>query len=151
MAEANEWDWVPKESLSPSQQATLKSILSRCLHRRLASNVDDENTHLLADMIYRDEQGTLYMEGAATLRQPLSELNADLIEGVQSMSITKQQGMFPLRASGQLIRSDSAYMSTARRQSECSVSKMPSSLLTRAAFVVKPVKSPELKRRPHFY
>ena len=112
MAEANEWDWVPKESLSPSQQATL-SQYCRGAYIDGWQAVDDENTHLLADMIYRDEQGTLYMEGAATLRQPLSELNADLIEGVQN-EYYQATGDVSLRASGQLIRSDSAYMSTAK-------------------------------------
>lgn len=110
MAEANEWDWVPKESLSVSQQATLNQYC-RGAYIDSWQVVDDDNTHLLADMIYRDEQGTLYMEGSATLRQPLSELNADLIEGEQS-KYYQATGDVSLRAKNQLIRSDKAYIST---------------------------------------
>ncbi|MGB2065182.1 MAG: LPS-assembly protein LptD, partial [Marinomonas gallaica] len=111
MAEANEWDWVPRESLSESQQATLGQYC-RGAYVDSWQVVDGDNTHLLADLIYRDEQGTLYMEGAATLRQPLSELDADTIKGVPG-DYYQAQGNVALRSKGQVIRSDNAYISTA--------------------------------------
>ncbi|MCO4785506.1 MAG: LPS-assembly protein LptD [Marinomonas atlantica] len=111
MAEANEWDWVPRESLSESQQATLGQYC-RGAYVDSWQVVDGDNTHLLADLIYRDEQGTLYMEGAATLRQPLSELDADTIKGVPG-DYYQAQGNVALRSKGQVIRSDNAFISTA--------------------------------------
>ncbi|WP_417553438.1 LPS-assembly protein LptD [Marinomonas fungiae] len=110
MAQANEWDWVPRESLSEAQQATL-SQYCRGAYVDSWQVIDGDNTHLLADMIYRDEQGTLFMDGAATLRQPLSQLDADSIKGVPG-EYYQAKGDVSLRAEGQIIRSDNAYISS---------------------------------------
>ena len=109
MAQANEWDWVPKESLSESQRATLNQY---CRGSYIDSweVSDGDNTHLLADMIYRDEQGTIHMKGTASLRRPMSQLDAATIEG-QPDQYYRAQGDVSLRAQGQLIRSDSAFVS----------------------------------------
>lgn len=110
IAQADEWDWVPRESLSASEQATLNQYC-RGAYIDGWQVADDDNTHLLADMIYRDDQGTLYMEGAASLRQPFSQLDANNIKGVQG-KYYQAQGDVALRADGQLIRSEQAYIST---------------------------------------
>lgn len=110
MATADEWDWVPKESLNASQQAALNQYCRGAyIDSWQASDGDD--THLLADMIYRDEQGTIHMQGAATLKQPLSQLDATTIEG-RPGHYYQAQGDVSLRTKGQLIRSSNAYVSS---------------------------------------
>ncbi|RDL44432.1 LPS-assembly protein LptD [Marinomonas piezotolerans] len=106
---ANEWDWVPRESLTATQQSTLNQYCRGTYIDGWEAS-DGANTHLLADMIYRDEQGTLHMKGAATLRQPASTLNADVIQGVPS-EYYQADGHVTLRAENQLIRSSSALVS----------------------------------------
>ncbi|MBM6551510.1 LPS-assembly protein LptD [Marinomonas ostreistagni] len=110
MAQANEWDWIPRESLSESQQATLNQYC-RGTYIDNWEAASDENTHLQADMIYRDEQGTLYMKGTATLRRPMSQLDAEAIEG-RPNDYYRAQGDVALRTDGQLIRSQKAYVSS---------------------------------------
>ncbi len=110
IAQANEWDWVPRESLTPQQQASLNQYC-RGSYIDGWEVSDGENTTLLADLIYRDEQGTIHMEGAASLRQPESNIDANTIQGVPD-EYYKADGNVVLRAENQLIRSSSAFLSS---------------------------------------
>ncbi|WCN12413.1 LPS assembly protein LptD [Marinomonas mediterranea] len=109
IAQANEWDWVPRESLTTSQKASLNKYCSGAYIDNWRVP-DGEQTQLLADVIYRDASGNVHMKGQAELIQPESTLEADTIDGTPNQ-FYQANGDVTLRAKNQIIRSDSSQLS----------------------------------------
>ncbi|MGO3406799.1 LPS-assembly protein LptD [Marinomonas sp.] len=108
-AHANQWDWVPRESLPAEQQAQLGRYCQGSYIDQWKSP-NSEDTNLKADLIYRDENGVVHLNGAAEIIQPTSSLQADNIEGVPD-KYYKTDGNVILRQKGQMIRGSSGYVS----------------------------------------
>ncbi|ETX10446.1 organic solvent tolerance protein [Marinomonas ushuaiensis DSM 15871] len=108
-AQENQWDWVPRESLTTEQQASLSRY---CQGSYISSwqATNSLNTNLAADLIVRDQHGIIHLQGAAEIIQPQSTLSADEIEGVPN-EYYKATGNVTLRNANQLIRSSSSYIS----------------------------------------
>lgn len=117
-AAAQSWDWVPKDQLSEEQQSTLGRY---CTGRFVDPWVQpqDKNTHLTADIIYRDDKGEIYMQGMAELQQPELTLKADKIQGAPN-SHYLAEGNVEMRQAGQLILSDRSYLAEQGNQTDTS-------------------------------
>ncbi|MCB5161024.1 LPS-assembly protein LptD [Marinomonas algarum] len=108
-AQTNQWDWAPRESLTTEQQAQLGQYCQGTyLDQWTASGSDD--TQLNADSIVRDEQGVIYLKGAAEIIQPLSTISADAIKGLPN-EYYRATGNVILRGKNQLIRGSDGYIS----------------------------------------
>lgn len=109
LAHADQWGWVPRESLPATQQAQLSRYCQGTYIDNWKST-NTLNTDLKADLIYRDKEGVVHLDGNAEIVQPESTLQADKIEGVPD-KYYKTNGNVVLRQKGQLIRGTSAYLS----------------------------------------
>ena len=108
-AQTSQWDWIPKESLTAEQQAQLgKYCHGSYINGWQATNT--QNTNLSADLIVRNEDGVIHLEGAAEIIQPQSTLSADKIEGIPD-EYYQATGNVALRNSDLLIRGSSSYAS----------------------------------------
>lgn len=110
LAHANQWDWVPRESLPADQQAQLGRYC-RGSYIDQWKSPNSQDTNLKADLIYRDKEGVVHLNGAAEIIQPNSTLQADKIEGVPD-KYYKTDGNVVLRQKGQMIRGSSGYLSS---------------------------------------
>ncbi|GAB3477328.1 LPS-assembly protein LptD [Marinomonas epiphytica] len=110
LAQADQWDWVPKESLSSEQQAQLGRY---CQGSYINSwhATETSNTQLEADTMNRDENGFFQLHGNAIIKQPDSTLAADAIEGVPG-EFYRADGNVSLRNNNQLIRSEQSFISS---------------------------------------
>lgn len=115
-ANAAEWDWYPRESLTTEQTATLNQYC-RGDFVDAWQPTSDENTRLSADLIYRDQSGTLFLEGGAEIIQPFQSLTADTIEGKQD-EYYHAQGNVELRQQSQLIQSGEGFVSSPNSQTD---------------------------------
>lgn len=107
-AQVDQWDWTPKESLTTEQRAQL----SRYCQGSYISNwkaTDTKGTNLAADLIVRDENGVIHLQGEAEIIQPQSTLSADDIEGIPD-DYYLATGNVTLRSENQLIRSSTGYI-----------------------------------------
>ena len=114
LAQANQWGWVPRESLSSEQQASL----NRYCQGSYISNwqaTDTSDTRLVADMMKRNAQGVVHLEGDAQIQQPESTLSAQTIDGIPNQYY-QAQGNVRLQNSEQLILSDSSFISADNQQ-----------------------------------
>jgi LPS-assembly protein len=108
-AQASQWDWTPKESLTAEQQTQLGQYCQGSyINGWQATNT--QNTNLAADLIVRDADGVIYLEGAAEIIQPTSTLSADKIKGIPD-GYYQANGNVTLRSEDLLIRSSSSYIS----------------------------------------
>ena len=108
--EVEQWDWVPRASLTAQQQADLNRYCQGSyVNRWQATNVT--GTQLTADLIFRDAQGVTHLKGDANILQPESALSANSIEGVPEEYYFANQNV-ALRTNDQLIRSSSGYISS---------------------------------------
>lgn len=108
-AQENQWDWVPKESLTTEQKTNL-SLYCQGSYISHWQATDTLNTTLSADLIMRDKSGIIYLQGGAEIIQPQSTLSAYEIEGVPN-AYYKATGNVVLRSKNQLIRSSNSYVS----------------------------------------
>ncbi|MGJ8647628.1 MAG: LPS-assembly protein LptD [Marinomonas colpomeniae] len=108
-AQANQWDWTPKESLTAEQQTQLGQYCQGSyINSWQATNT--QNTNLAADLIVRDADGVIYLEGAAQIIQPTNTLSADKIKGIPD-EYYQANGNVILRSEDLLIRGSSSYIS----------------------------------------
>ncbi|TYL47118.1 LPS-assembly protein LptD [Marinomonas sp. IMCC 4694] len=107
-AQANQWDWAPRETLTSEQQSQLNQYCQGTYVSQWQATTS-EDTRLAADMIVRGKEGVIHLKGAAQIIQPLSTLSADTIDGVPN-EYYRAKGNVALRASNQLVRSSSAYI-----------------------------------------
>jgi LPS-assembly protein len=108
-AQENQWDWAPKESLTTEQQAQLGQYCKGAYINGWQAT-STQNTNLTADLIVRDRNGVIHLEGAAEIIQPKSTLSADQIEGIPN-EYYQASGNVVLRSENQLIRSSNSYIS----------------------------------------
>ena len=108
---ANQWDWVPREALDPTQQATLNRYCSGA-YIDAWQPLSQNHTELEADLIFRDSRGHVHLSGAAQIRQPESTLAAQTIVG-QPDRYYRATGDVSVRGPGQLIRSQEGYVAEA--------------------------------------
>lgn len=107
-AQADQWDWTPRESLTTEQQAQLSQYCQGSYINAWKTN-DVKGTNLKADLIVRDKNGVIHLQGAAEILQPQSTLSANKIEGIPDQYY-RAIGNVALRGDNQLIRSSSAYI-----------------------------------------
>lgn len=113
-AQENQWDWVPRESLTTEQQANLSRYCQGSyINSWQATN--SPNTNLVADLIVRDSSGVIHLQGTAEIIQPQGSLSADEIEVIPDQYY-KATGNVALRNESQLIRSSSSYISDTQNQ-----------------------------------
>jgi len=107
-AQVDQWDWAPKETLTAEQQ---KQLGRYCQGSYINSwqATDITGTNLSADLIVRDKNGVIHLQGAAEIKQPQTSLSADKIEGVPD-EYYHASGNVILRSDSQLIRSSSGYI-----------------------------------------
>ena len=107
-AQAEQWDWTPRESLTAEQQTQLSQYCQGSyINAWKPSNV--KGTNLKADLIVRDKDGVIHLQGAAEILQPQSTLSANTIEGIPD-KYYRASGNVTLRSENQLIRSSSSYI-----------------------------------------
>ncbi|RBP83061.1 LPS-assembly protein LptD [Marinomonas rhizomae] len=107
-AQESQWDWAPRESLTTEQQAQLNQYCQGSyINAWQATNI--KGTNLTADLIVRDKDGVIYLQGAAEIIQPQSTLSANKIEGIPDQYY-RASGNVTLRSDNQLIRSSSSYI-----------------------------------------
>jgi LPS-assembly protein len=106
--QVDQWDWTPRESLTKEQQSQLSRYCQGSYINSWQAN-DVQGTDLSADLITRDENGVIHLQGAAEIRQPGSTLSADKIEGVPD-EYYRANGNVTLRSENQLIRSSNSYI-----------------------------------------
>ncbi|WP_417527099.1 LPS-assembly protein LptD [Marinomonas shanghaiensis] len=106
--QVDQWDWTPRESLTKEQQSQLSRYCQGSYINSWQAN-DVKGTDLSADLITRDENGVIHLQGAAEIRQPETTLLADKIEGVPD-EYYQADGNVTLRSNNQLIRSSRAYI-----------------------------------------
>lgn len=107
-AQADQWDWTPRESLTTEQQAQLSQYCQGSYINAWKTN-DVKGTNLKADLIVRDKDGVIHLQGAAEILQPQSTLSANKIEGIPDQYY-RATGNVTLRGENQLIRSSSSYI-----------------------------------------
>jgi len=107
-AQVDQWDWAPKESLTAEQQEQLGRYCQGSYINGWQAT-DSQNTNLTADLIVRDKNGVIHLQGAAEIKQPLTSLSADKIEGVPN-EYYRANGNVMLRSKNQLIRSSTGYI-----------------------------------------
>ena len=107
-AQVDQWDWTPRESLTTEQQAQL-SRYCQGSYINAWKATDIKGTNLAADLIIRDKDGVIHLQGAAEIIQPQSTLSANKIEGIPDQYY-RASGNVSLRGDNQLIRSSSAYI-----------------------------------------
>lgn len=107
-AQVDQWDWTPRESLTTEQQAQL-SRYCQGSYINAWTATDIKGTDLAADLIVRDKDGVIHLQGAAEIIQPQSTLSANKIEGIPDQYY-RATGNVTLRGDNQLIRSSSAYI-----------------------------------------
>ena len=106
--QVDQWDWIPRESLTAEQQSQLSRYCQGSYINRWQAN-DVQGTDLAADLIIRDENGIIHLQGAAEIRQPETTLLADKIEGIPN-EYYQADGNVSLRSNNQLVRSSRAYI-----------------------------------------
>ncbi|WP_111638103.1 LPS-assembly protein LptD [Marinomonas shanghaiensis] len=106
--QVDQWDWTPRESLTKEQQSQLSRYCQGSYINSWQAT-DVKGTDLSADLITRDENGVIHLQGAAEIRQPGSTLSADKIEGVPD-EYYRANGNVTLRSENQLIRSSNSYI-----------------------------------------
>ena len=106
--QVDQWDWIPRESLTKEQQAQLSRYCQGSYINSWQAN-DIQGTDLTADLIVRDENGVIHLQGEAEIRQPETTLSADKIEGIPN-EYYQANGNVTLRSNDQLIRSSRAYI-----------------------------------------
>ena len=106
--QVNQWDWAPRESLTAEQQSQLSRYCQGSYINSWQAT-DVKGTNLAADLIIRDENGVIHLQGAAEIVQPQSTLSADKIEGIPE-EYYRANGNVTLRSETQLIRSSSGYI-----------------------------------------
>ncbi|NLQ17601.1 LPS-assembly protein LptD [Marinomonas sp. M1K-6] len=107
-AQVDQWDWAPRESLTSEQQSQLNQY---CQGSYVSSwqATNATSTNLAADLIVRDKNGVIHLQGAAEVIQPQSTLSADSIEGIPN-EYYRATGNVTLRSENQLIRSSNGYI-----------------------------------------
>ncbi|MCW4629218.1 LPS-assembly protein LptD [Marinomonas rhodophyticola] len=106
--QVDQWDWIPRESLTKEQQSQLSRYCQGSYINSWQAN-DIQGTDLTADLIVRDENGVIHLQGEAEIRQPETTLSADKIEGIPN-EYYQANGNVTLRSNDQLIRSSRAYI-----------------------------------------
>lgn len=107
---ADEWDWQPRELLTPSQLANLKKYCH-------GSYIDQwhipetKAVTLFADHVIQNSDGELYLTGNAELLQESLSLQADSIISKEKQNYSAN-GSVILRQKGQLITSDQISLSS---------------------------------------
>jgi LPS-assembly protein len=107
-AQVDQWDWTPKESLTTEQQAQLSQYCQGSYINAWKAT-DIKGTNLAADLIVRDKDGVIHLQGDAEIIQPQSTLSANKIEGIPDQYY-RATGNVTLRGDNQLIRSSSSYI-----------------------------------------